>query len=57
MFLRKKIPNNHNHEDKKNTEAMEEIGTQQIPPNEAARPFRTNGPDGRGDRGRSPRFT
>jgi hypothetical protein len=28
-----------------------------IPPNEAARPFRTNGPDGRGDRGRSPRFT
>lgn len=28
-----------------------------IPPNEAARPFRTTGPDGRGDRGRSPRFT
>ena len=27
------------------------------PPNEAARPFRTTGPDGRGDRGRSPRFT
>ena len=34
-----------------------EINRRRIPPNEAARTFRTDGPDGRGDRGRSPRFT
>ena len=43
--------------DQRNTETHEEIRNAKTPPNEAARPFRTTGPDGRGDRGRSPRFT
>jgi hypothetical protein len=44
-------------EKSRDTETMARIGHAKIPPNEAARPFRTTGPDGRGDRGRSPRFT